>query len=100
MPLAPHHHPELIHPTAFIAPNAIVVGQVTIGAEVSVWFGVVIRGDSEVVRIGPQSNVQDGCILHADPGAPCIFLHRQKYRPTGVAGAWGHHAEARSEYRG
>ena len=71
MSLAPHHHPELIHPTAFIAPSAIVVGQVTIGAQASVWFGVVIRGDVEAVTIGPQSNVQDGCILHADPGEPC-----------------------------
>lgn len=65
------HRPELIHPTAFIAPNAIVVGQVTVGAEASVWFGVVIRGDTEAVVVGPETNVQDGCILHADPGEPC-----------------------------
>lgn len=66
------HRPELIHPTAFIAPNAIVVGEVTVGEEASVWFGVVIRGDTEAVVIGPQTNVQDGCILHADPGEPCV----------------------------
>jgi carbonic anhydrase/acetyltransferase-like protein (isoleucine patch superfamily) len=71
MRVAAHHHPELVHPTAFIAPNAVVVGRVTLGAEASVWFGVVIRGDTEAVLIGPQSNVQDGCILHADPGEPC-----------------------------
>lgn len=65
------HRPELVHPTAFIAPTATVVGQVTVGEEASVWFGVVIRGDTEAVVIGPQSNVQDGCILHADPGEPC-----------------------------
>jgi len=73
MPIDPLPHPELIHPTAFVAPGAIVVGQVTLGAEASLWFGVVVRGDLETVTIGPQSNVQDGCILHADPGQPCVL---------------------------
>lgn len=56
---------------AWIAPNATVVGDVTIGAESSVWYGAVVRGDSEQVRIGCQTNVQDLCVLHADPGFPC-----------------------------
>jgi carbonic anhydrase/acetyltransferase-like protein (isoleucine patch superfamily) len=65
--------PELVDPTAFIAPGAVVLGDVTIGAESSVWFGAVLRGDVEAIRIGRRTNVQDGCILHADAGFPCIL---------------------------
>ncbi len=54
----------------------MVLGDVAIGAESSVWFGAVIRGDSEAIRIGRQTNVQDGCILHADPGFPCTLGDR------------------------
>lgn len=60
-----------IDPTAFIAPGAVVVGAVTVGAGASLWFGAVARGDVEAIFIGPGTNVQDGCILHADPGQPC-----------------------------
>jgi carbonic anhydrase/acetyltransferase-like protein (isoleucine patch superfamily) len=67
---------ELTDPSAFIAPGAVVLGDVTIGAESSVWFNAVIRGDTEAVRIGRQTNVQDGCILHADPGLPCTLGDR------------------------
>jgi carbonic anhydrase/acetyltransferase-like protein (isoleucine patch superfamily) len=73
MVIDPLAHPEQIHTSAFVAPGAVVVGNVTIGAEASLWFGVVVRGDSEAVVIGPQSNIQDGSILHADPGQPCIL---------------------------
>ncbi len=59
-----------IDPTAFIAPNTSIVGDVEIGAESSVWFGAVIRADTEAIRIGARTNIQDGCILHADPGYP------------------------------
>ena len=72
----PLPHPEKIHPSAFIAPGAVVVGDVTIGADASLWFGVVVRGDVEAVVIGPQTNVQDGCILHADAGEPCVLGQR------------------------
>lgn len=71
MSIDPYLHPEKIHPSAFIAPGAVVVGDVTVDEEASLWFGVVVRGDTEAVVIGPQTNVQDGCILHADPGEPC-----------------------------
>jgi carbonic anhydrase/acetyltransferase-like protein (isoleucine patch superfamily) len=54
----------------WIAPNASVIGQVTLKKNVSVWFGAVIRGDVETVSIGENSNVQDGAVLHADPGYP------------------------------
>lgn len=56
---------------AFLAPSATVFGDVTIGSESSVLFGAVIRGDTESIRIGSQTNVQDLCVLHADPGFPC-----------------------------
>lgn len=65
--------PELVHPTAFIAPGAVVVGDVTLEEESSVWFNAVIRGDMEAIRIGPRSNVQDGAVLHADEGVPCTL---------------------------
>ena len=62
-----------IAPTAFIAPNAVIVGDVEIGDEASVWFGVVIRGDTALVRIGPRSNVQDNTVIHTDDGAPATI---------------------------
>ena len=67
---------ELVDPTAFIAPGAVVLGDVTIGAESSVWFNAVIRGDTEAIRIGCQTNVQDLCMLHADEGFPCVLGDR------------------------
>ena len=70
------HRSELVDPTAFIAPGAVVLGDVTIGKDASVWYGAVIRGDCEAIRIGDETNVQDGCILHADPGFPCILGNR------------------------
>jgi carbonic anhydrase/acetyltransferase-like protein (isoleucine patch superfamily) len=60
-----------IHPTAFIASTAAVMGDVTIGAESSVWYGAVLRGDMAPVVIGSQTNLQDGTIVHVDHGAPC-----------------------------
>lgn len=66
-------HPEKIHATVYIAPSAIVLGDVTIGAESSLWFGVVVRGDTAAIVIGQQTNIQDGCILHVDRGQPCIL---------------------------
>jgi carbonic anhydrase/acetyltransferase-like protein (isoleucine patch superfamily) len=63
--------PDLIHPSVFVARGAIVLGDVTIGEQSSVWFNAVVRGDTETIRIGCRTNVQDGAILHADPGFPC-----------------------------
>ena len=62
-----------IHPSAFIHQKAHVVGDVTLGARVSVWPFTVIRGDTDTITIGDDSNVQDGSILHADPGVPCTI---------------------------
>lgn len=55
---------------SFIAPNASVIGSVTLHDETSIWFNVVIRGDVEEISIGARSNIQDGSVLHADPGSP------------------------------
>jgi carbonic anhydrase/acetyltransferase-like protein (isoleucine patch superfamily) len=68
--------PELIAADVLIAPGAVVLGDVTIGAESSVWFNAVVRGDSEKIVIGGQTNVQDLCVLHADPGFPCVLGDR------------------------
>ncbi len=59
-----------IHPDAWIAPSAQVIGKVRIGAGASVWFGAVLRGDNEWLEIGPGSNVQDNAVAHSDPGFP------------------------------
>jgi len=59
------------HPTAFIHPLAYVAGDVTIGPRVSVWPFASIRGDSDVVTIDEDTNVQDGCVIHVDQGVPC-----------------------------
>lgn len=63
--ILPHHgiSPK-IHPTAFIAPGAVIIGDVEIGPESSVWFGCVVRGDVNIVRIGARSNIQDGTVIH------------------------------------
>lgn len=53
-----------IHPTAWIAPGAIIVGDTVIGAESSVWFGCIVRGDVNTIRIGSKVNLQDGVICH------------------------------------
>lgn len=60
-----------IDPSAFLAPSADLIGRVRVGARASVWFGVVARGDLESIVIGPGCNVQDGAVLHTDPGFPC-----------------------------
>jgi carbonic anhydrase/acetyltransferase-like protein (isoleucine patch superfamily) len=61
-----------IDPTAFVAPGARVVGDVTLGAHASVWFNAVLRGDSARVSVGEDSNIQDGAVLHTDEGSPCL----------------------------
>lgn len=63
-------HPRL-HPTTWLAPGATVIGQVTTEAEVSIWFGAILRGDSDLIAIGRQSNIQDGVVIHVDSGFPC-----------------------------
>jgi carbonic anhydrase/acetyltransferase-like protein (isoleucine patch superfamily) len=70
----------------WVAPDAVVIGNVRLDRNASVWFGAVIRGDNELIHIGENSNVQDHCVLHTDPGFPltigpnvtighCVMLH-------------------------
>lgn len=60
-------------PTAFVAPGAVVVGEVTLEARASVWFNAVVRGDSAPVSIGEDSNLQDLCVVHEDEGLPALI---------------------------
>ena len=60
-----------IHATAFVHPAAILIGDVTLGARVSVWPTAVLRGDTDRIVVGDDSNIQDGTIVHVDAGVPC-----------------------------
>jgi carbonic anhydrase/acetyltransferase-like protein (isoleucine patch superfamily) len=59
--------PEL-HGSSFVAPGAVVIGRVSIGVESSIWYGAVLRGDEEEIRIGDRSNIQDGVVVHTTCG--------------------------------
>jgi NDP-sugar pyrophosphorylase family protein len=59
-----------IDPSCWIAPCATIIGNVVVGSGSSIWFGSVVRGDNEPIVIGERINIQDGCILHSDPGSP------------------------------
>lgn len=65
-------HTPYIHETAYVAPGVVIIGQVRLEAEVSIWFNAVIRGDREPIVIGRGSNIQDGSVVHTDPGYPCV----------------------------
>ncbi|MEP3741155.1 MAG: gamma carbonic anhydrase family protein [Sulfitobacter pontiacus] len=59
-----------VSPEAWVAPDANVIGKVTIGPEASVWFGSTLRGDNEMITVGRGSNVQENCVFHTDMGYP------------------------------
>jgi carbonic anhydrase/acetyltransferase-like protein (isoleucine patch superfamily) len=63
----------VIAQSAWIAPTATVIGDVQIGANASVWYGAVIRGDADRIVIGARSNIQDLSVVHVDVGMPCII---------------------------
>jgi carbonic anhydrase/acetyltransferase-like protein (isoleucine patch superfamily) len=58
---------------AWVADSATVIGRVHLAEDASVWFGAVLRGDNDAITIGPRSNVQDGSVLHTDPGRPLVI---------------------------
>ncbi|MET1116093.1 MAG: gamma carbonic anhydrase family protein [Comamonas sp.] len=62
--------------SAWVADSAQVIGDVTLGEDVSIWFGSVLRGDTSNLRIGAGTNIQDGSVLHADPGQPLVVGER------------------------
>ncbi|WP_244303364.1 gamma carbonic anhydrase family protein [Leucobacter coleopterorum] len=68
----PYGTPE-IHKSAWLAPGSVVVGNVTLGGGSSVWYNAVVRGDSDSVTIGSNSNVQDGVVIHTHRGHPAII---------------------------
>jgi len=67
-----------VHPTAFVAPTAVLIGDVTIEENASVWFGAILRGDAGAIVIGEGTNVQDGAVLHegATTGKRCVLAHQ------------------------
>jgi len=66
----------MIDPTAFVASSASVMGEVTLGADSSVWYQAVLRADLAAITIGAESNIQDGAVVHVDSGLPCIVGRR------------------------
>lgn len=65
-----------IHPDAWVAPGAVVVGRVRIGRASSVWYGSVLRGDDDAIVVGEKCNIQDLCCLHPDPGVAAVLEDR------------------------
>jgi carbonic anhydrase/acetyltransferase-like protein (isoleucine patch superfamily) len=74
-----------VHPSAFIAPTAVLIGDVEVGAEASIWFGAVLRGDhpEHGIRIGARTSIQDNCVLHVSARGPTV---------VGAAATVGHGA--------
>ena len=72
-----------VHPSAWVAPSADVIGEAILDEQASLWFGAVVRADNTPIHIGARSNVQDGAVLHSDPGSPLTI---------GADCTVGHHA--------
>ena len=86
MPIYALHDQTPVLPEAgrcWIAPDAHVIGRVRLGADVGIWFGAVLRGDNELIDIGERTNIQEGAMLHTDPGYPMTL---------GADVTVGHHA--------
>jgi len=64
-----------VHPDAYIAPTAVLIGEVEVGAGASVWFGAVLRGDEALIRVGDGANVQDNAVIHCARDLPTIIEH-------------------------
>lgn len=62
-----------VDPSVFVAPNAVVVGAVSLAAGVSVWYGAVLRADAETITVGADTNIQDNCTVHSDPSFPAVL---------------------------
>ncbi len=62
-----------IHSSVFVAPGAMIIGNVKIGEESTVWFNCVLRGDLEPIHIGCRTNIQDGTVIHMDKEIPCLI---------------------------
>ncbi|MDF5759293.1 gamma carbonic anhydrase family protein [Spongiactinospora sp. TRM90649] len=73
--LPPDATPD-IHPEAYVAPGAVVVGRVRLGRAANVWYGSVLRADDERIEVAEECNIQDLCCMHADPGHPAVLEPR------------------------
>lgn len=74
MTLLPFHGKwPTIAADAFIAPGAVLIGDVRVGPGASVWYNAVLRADTEPITIGARTNIQDGAVVHVDPGLPCVI---------------------------
>ena len=62
-----------LDPNSWVAPNAVVIGNVELKKDSNIWFNVTLRGDVETITIGEGSNIQDGSVVHTDPGCPAII---------------------------
>jgi len=80
-----------VHPEAWIAPGAVVIGSVRLGRAASVWYGAVLRADGDEIIVGPECNIQDLCCLHVDPGEPVVLEDRVSL---------GHHATVHGAHVG
>jgi carbonic anhydrase/acetyltransferase-like protein (isoleucine patch superfamily) len=78
-----------VHPDAWVAPGAVVIGRVTLGRASSVWYGAVLRADDAEITVGAECNIQDLCCLHVDPGEPAVLEDRVSL---------GHHATVHGAY--
>jgi len=67
--------PVNIPNSVFVAPNATTIGRVHLSENCNIWFGAVLRGDTDQILVGERSNIQDNAVLHADPGDPCSIGH-------------------------
>ncbi|MBR0662100.1 gamma carbonic anhydrase family protein [Roseomonas oryzicola] len=67
-------HKPVVHPGAFVAPTAAVIGQVTIGEGSNIWYHCVLRGDTNTITIGRGTNIQDGTIVHVNAGRQCTTI--------------------------
>jgi carbonic anhydrase/acetyltransferase-like protein (isoleucine patch superfamily) len=79
----------VIHPEAWVAAGAVVVGRVTLGRATSVWYGCALRGDDDEIVVGAECNIQDLCCLHVDLGEPAVLEDRVSL---------GHHATVHGAY--
>ncbi len=81
----------LVHPEAWIAPGAVIVGSVSIGRGSSVWYGSVLRGDDDRITVAEECNIQDLCCIHVDAGEPAVLEERVSL---------GHHATVHGAHIG
>ena len=90
----------------WVAPDANVIGKVILGEDVGIWFGATLRGDNEPIIVGARSNIQEGTVVHTDPGKPVIIVYgnprtlismaRSSAILRALAGAWCRSGAARA----